>query len=140
MKKDTSKLLAELEKSEDFKKYYTENNDSFVKTSLKEQLDALIEKHGLKKSEIIRRSGMSNNYAYQIFNGLRVPEREKLLCLCVAMSLSLDETQTLLKTCSYSQLYVKIPFDCVVIYGIIHSMSVIELNCLLFDYGFETLG
>ncbi|MBR7033261.1 MAG: helix-turn-helix transcriptional regulator [Clostridia bacterium] len=140
MKKDTSALLHELQSSGDFKKYYSENSGFFVKESLSELLERYLSEKGESRAEVIRRSGMSVNYAYQIFNGTRVPERNKLLCLCVAMGLTLEETQTLLKACGYSQLYVKIPFDCVVIYGILHKKSVIEINCMLYDYGLETIG
>ena len=140
MTKDTSSLLNELEKSGDFKKYYSENSDFFVKESLSELLGDYLAESGETRAGVIRKSGLSTNYAYQIFNGTRVPERNKLLCLCVAMELTLEATQTLLKTCGYPQLYVKIPFDCVVIYGIVHKKSVMEINYLLFDYGLETIG
>ncbi|MBR4489728.1 helix-turn-helix transcriptional regulator [bacterium] len=140
MKKDTSSLLTELEKSGDFKKYYNENADFFIKENLSDLLADYLAEKGETRAEVIRKSGLSTNYAYQIFNGTRVPERNKLLCLCVAMELTLKATQTLLKTCGYPQLYVKIPFDCVVIYGIVHKKSVMEINYLLFDYGLETIG
>ena len=83
---------------------------------------------------------MSEVYAYQIFSGLRVPERKKLLCLAIGMSLNLDETQTLLKCAGYSQLYVKLPFDSIIIYGICKKFSVVQINELLFEYELETLG
>ena len=56
------------------------------------------------------------------------------------MSLNLDEVQTLLKTAGYSPLYVKLPFDSIVIYGICKGLSVLQINNLLFDYDLETLG
>ena len=79
-------------------------------------------------------------YAYQIFSGLRVPDRKKLLCLAVGMSLNLDEVQTLLKCAGYSPLYVKLPFDSIVLYGICKNLSVLQINELLFEYGLETMG
>ena len=78
--------------------------------------------------------------AYQIFSGTRHPERKKLLCLAVGMSLNLEETQTLLKCAGYAPLYVKMPFDSVVIYGVCKQLSVIEINEILFDNHLETLG
>lgn len=138
--KDTVKIVEELGLCPDFKTFYDENKDYMIKENLATLLDMLIKKHGLKKSQIIREAEMSEVYAYQIFSGIRVPERKKLLCLAVAMKLSLDEVQTLLKCAGYSTLYVKLPFDSVVLYGICKKLSVIEINELLYDYGLETLG
>ena len=138
--KDTSKIVEELGLCADFKSFYDENRDYMVKKSLSELLNELAAKSGLKKSQIIKNSELSEVYAYQIFSGLRIPERKKLLLLCIGMSLNLDDTQSLLKCAGYSPLYVKIPFDSVVIYGICKKLSVIEINRILFEYDLETLG
>lgn len=140
MGKDTSKIVEELEICPDFKTFYTENKEYMVKESLSALLDSLIKRHNLQKSQVIRAAEMSEVYAYQIFSGIRVPERKKLLCLAIAMGLPLDEVQTLLKSAGYSTLYVKLPFDSIVLYGICKKRSVVEINELLFDYGLETLG
>lgn len=138
--KDTSKIVEELGLCADFKSFYDENRDYMVKSSLSELLNELAAKSPLKKSQIIKNSELSEVYAYQIFSGLRVPERKKLLSLCVGMSLNLDEVQSLLKCAGYSPLYVKLPFDSIIIYGICKKLSVIEINRILFEYDLETLG
>ena len=140
MAKDTSKIVEELGLCPDFKTFYSENKDYMVKEDLSQLLDELLAKYDLKKSQIIRAAEMSEVYAYQIFSGLRVPERKKLLCIAVAMKLSLAAVQTLLKCAGYSTLYVKLPFDSVVLYGVCKKLSVVEINEILFEYGLETLG
>ncbi len=140
MVKDTSKIVEELGLSPDFNTFYDENKDYMVKETLSQLLETLIKKYNLKKSQIIREAEMSEVYAYQIFSGLRVPERKKLLCLAIAMKLTLDEVQTLLKCAGYSTLYVKLPFDSIVLYGICKNKSVIEINEILYEYSLETLG
>lgn len=140
MAKDTAKIVEELGVCPDFKTFYSENSDYMIKEDLSELLDKLMKKYNLKKSQVIRAAEMSEVYAYQIFSGLRVPERKKLLCLAIGMTLNLDEVQALLKCAGYSQLYVKLPFDSIVLYGICKNLSVVEINELLFEYGLETLG
>ncbi|MBE6765969.1 MAG: XRE family transcriptional regulator [Clostridia bacterium] len=140
MAKDTTKIVEELGLCSDFKTFYNENKEYMVKGDLSQLLDELIIKHNLKKSQVIRAAEMSEVYAYQIFSGLRVPERKKLLCIAIAMGLTLDEAQTLLKSAGYSTLYVKLPFDSVVLYGICKKLSVVEINEILYEYGLETLG
>ncbi|MBQ7302351.1 MAG: XRE family transcriptional regulator [Clostridia bacterium] len=140
MVKDTSKIVEELGVCPDFKTFYSENKDYMVKKDLSALLDELIKTYDLKKSQVIRAAEMSEVYAYQIFSGLRIPERKKLLCLAVAMGLSLDDVQTLLKSAGYSTLYVKLPFDSIVLYGICKKLSVVEINEILYEYDLETLG
>ncbi len=138
--KNTSEMLKELQLCDDFKTFYDENEDYMVKETLSDLLNQLMKRYHLKKAQVVHASEMSEVYAYQIFSGKRVPERKKLLCLAVAMGLPLNEVQTLLKTAGYSTLYVKIPFDSVVIHGICKKFSVIQINQMLFEYGLETLG
>lgn len=140
MQKDTSKIVEELGLCPDFTTFYNENKQYLITKTLSEILEQLLNKKGLKKSAVIKAAEMSEVYGYQIFSGLRVPERNKLLCLAIAMSLNIDELQTLLKTAGYSPLYVKLPFDSVVLYGICKGLSVIEINELLYEYGLDTLG
>ncbi len=140
MPKDTSKIVEELGLCDNFATFYNENKEYMVTASLSQLLAELLREKNLKKSEVIRRAELSEVYAYQIFSGLRVPERGKLLCLAVAMELNLEQVQTLLKCGGYSPLYVKIPFDSIVLYGVCRGLSVMEINQMLYDYGLETLG
>lgn len=140
MKKDTSKIVEELGLSPDFKTFYDENKKYMVTQSLSSLLNKKLDEKNLSKADVIRKSEISEVYAYQIFSGIRVPERKKLLCLAIGMGLNIDEVQTLLKTAGYSQLYVKIPFDSIILYGVCNKKSVIEINEILYDYDLETLG
>ena len=140
MAKDTGEIVKELGMCPDFKTFYDENRSYMVSASLPELLEAKLAEKGLSRAAVIRAAELSEVYAYQIFSGVRVPKREKLLCLAVAMGLNIDEVQTLLKCAGYPALYVKLPFDSVLLYGICKRMSVVEINGLLYDYGLETLG
>ncbi len=140
MYKDTSKIVEELGLCPDFKTFYRENKEYMVSGSLSELLTGLLEQKGLKKAEVIRQAELSEVYAYQIFSGLRIPERNKLLCLAVGMGLNIEEVQQLLKCAGYSQLYVKLPFDSIILYGLCKQLSVVQINELLYEYHMETLG
>lgn len=140
MEKDTSQIVEELGLCPDFKTFYQENNDYMVTSTLAELLEQLLIDKGLKKAQAIKNAELSEVYGYQIFSGIRVPERKKLLCLAVGMGLNIDDTQQLLKCAGYPQLYVKLPFDSVVLYGLFKALSVVQINELLYTYGLETLG
>ena len=139
MEKDTSEIVKELGLFQDFQTFYSENKEYMINADLSELLAELLQRKELKKSHVIKNAEMSEIYGYQIFSGARVPERKKLLCLAISMGLNINEVQQLLKCAGYPQLYVKIPFDSVVLYGFYKGMSVVEINELLYKYGLETL-
>lgn len=140
MQKDTSEIVKELGLCPDFQTFYKENKDYMVSGNLSALLSQLLDAKGLKKSQVIKRAELSEVYGYQIFSGVRVPERKKLLCLAISMGLNIEETQHLLKCAGYPQLYVKLPFDSVVLYGLCKGLSVVQINELLYEYELETLG
>ena len=140
MQKDTSEIVKELGLCPDFQTFYSENKEYMVSANLAQLLTELLERKGLKKSQVIKNAEFSEVYGYQIFSGLRVPVRKKLLCLSVSMGLNIAEVQQLLKCAGYAPLYVKNPFDSVVLYGLCKELSVVEINELLYKYELETLG
>ena len=140
MQKDTSEIVKELGLCPDFQTFYSENKDYMVSSSLAQLLEDLLQRKGLQKIHAIKNAELTEVYGYQIFSGIRVPERKKLLCLAVGMGLNLDEVQQLLKCAGYPPLYVKKTFDSVVLYGFCKGLSVVEINELLYKYDLETLG
>ena len=140
MQKDTSEIVKELGLFPDFQTFYNENQEYMITSDLAQLLEELLHRKGLKKSHVIKNAELSEIYGYQIFSGVRVPERKKLLCLAISMGLNIDEVQKLLKCAGYSPLYVKIPFDSAVLYGFCKKLSVVEINELLYEYDLETLG
>ncbi len=140
MSKNTAEIIKELKLSSDFKRFYQENKEYMVDKTLAQFLEQLLQETGISKAQAIKNAEMSEIYGYHIFAGTRIPERGKVLALAIGMGLKLDQIQQLLKVAGYSTLYVKRPFDSVVLYGICNNMSVAQINELLYDYDMETLG
>jgi hypothetical protein len=140
MQKDTAEIVKQLQLSPDFQCFYQENKEYMVDKSLAQLLDQLLQQTGISKAKAIKNAEMSEIYGYHIFAGTRIPERGKVLALAIGMGLKMEQIQQLLKTAGYSTLYVKRPFDSVVLYGIVKKMTVAQINELLYDYGMETLG
>lgn len=140
MQKDTSDIVKELGLFPDFQTFYDENKEYMISTDLHNLLAELLNRKGLKKSQVIKNAELSEIYGYQIFSGVRVPERKKLLCLAIGMGLNIEQTQNLLKCAGYAPLYVKLPTDSVVLYGLCKTLTVSQINELLYKYDLETLG
>lgn len=138
--KPTDDLMEELTRSKNLDQYIKENEAYFIDTSLAEALNQKLKEKGLAKSAVIKAAEINEIYGYQIFSGKRIPSREKLLCILIGMKLSLPEIQQLLKLAGYAPLYPKNIRDSIIISGLQHSKTVIEINELLYDHQEPTLN
>lgn len=77
---------------------------------------------------------MNEIYAYQIISGARRPSRDKLLCLCIAMRATLEETQDLLIHGGFAPLYVRSQRDNIIIFAISEE-TILQVNSNLYDHG-----
>ena len=137
--KSTEDLRQELMESPDLEQYLAENDAFFSSKDAAAMLNQLFKKCGLSKAALAKRSGMSDIYLHQIFSGRRNPSRSRLLCLCIGLGASLEETQELLKLCGLAQLYPKLRRDAIIIYGLTHRLSLFSINDSLFSSDEETL-
>lgn len=119
--------------------FLSDNQVHFSNESVPEILNSLFEKRSISKAALAKQSGMSEIYLHQIFAGRRNPSRSRLICLCFGLGASLEETQELLKMSGFAQLYAKIRRDAIIIYGLVHSVSLFEVNDKLFVEDEETL-
>ena len=117
--KSTDDLMDSLTQSQDLQSFMNENDNDFRQDDIATYLQTLL-------NEV---------YGYQIFSGLKTPRRDKLLCLALAMKLTLEETQKMLRSCGFSPLYVRHRRDCVIIHGILQKRSVMEVNSTLDEMG-----
>ena len=137
--KNTDDLKQELMAEPDIDAYIKENEAFFSSRSITELLAELYENQKISKAELARRAGMSEVYLHQLVSGRRRPSRDKLLCLCIGMELTLDETQRLLKEAAYVQLYPRIKREAIIYHGIIHHTPLNEINDNLFREGEKAL-
>lgn len=137
--KDTNNLRQELMEAPSLDQFLSENQDSFNRDSICELLNRLFQKRRISKATLAKQSGMSEVYLHQVFSGRRNPSRDRLICICIGMEITLEETQTLLKQATYAQLYPKIKRDAIISYGILHHQSLHKINDRLFLENEKTL-
>ena len=138
-KKNTDGLQQELMDSPDLTLFLSQNQEQFVNKSVSELLNHLFEEKNISKAALAKKAGMSEIYLHQIFAGRQNPSRNRLLCLCYGLEASVEETQELLKLCGMAQLYPKLKRDAIIYYGLLHKLSLFEINDKLFDENEETL-
>lgn len=137
--KTTDDLRQELMSQSSIDSYLRENQRYFARQSVTELLLTLYQKQNCSKAALARKSGMSEVYLHQVFAGRRKPSRDRLLCLCIGLNASLEETQLLLKQAAYAQLYPKNRRDAIISHGILHDTDLDAINDKLFVEKEKTL-
>ena len=131
--KNTDDLKQELMESPDLHEFLSDNNKHFISIPASELLGRLLTRKGISKSTLAKQAGMSEVYLHQIFSGRRNPSRNRLLSMCYGLGATLDETQDLLKHFELAQLFPKVRRDSILIYGLLHNLSLFEINEKLFE-------
>ena len=137
--KSTGDLGQELMSQPDLDTYIRENNNLFAMQDFAALLAALYDKKDISKAALARRAGISEVYLHQVFSGRRNPSRDRLVCICVGLGASLEETQTLLKHGGYARLYPRVKRDAIISHGLIHGTELNEINDKLFAENEKTL-
>ena len=132
----TDELLKETQSPESLedalKKIYT---DSFEK-----HLQQLINKKGLKNSQVYAAANISKQYFSKLLKGKVKPSKEKMLALAIGLHLNLDETIDFLGIAGYALSPIS-QRDKIVEYFILHEdYNVLKIDIVLFDYGLDPLS
>ncbi len=94
----TSDLLRELnnmdDRPESFQAFVEKHADAQNFNTLSDYLNFFLSQHpDLQIADVIKRSNTDKNYSYQIFNGRKQhPDKYKLIPLCIAMKMTVRET------------------------------------------------
>lgn len=139
LKIPTDELMEKLLKANNISDYVKENEDFFIDLTIAEFLNEYVKAKKLTKSQIIKDAQINEIYGYQIFSGSRTPSRNKLLALCIAMKMTLDEVQLTLKTSGFAPLYPKNKWDSIVMRGIVDGSDILKINNTLYENGENTL-
>ena len=137
--KSTGDLMIELMKMGSFENYMRQNKDVIVTASVADLLNQILEREGLSRARVARDSGLNETYAYQVMAGTRTPSRDKVLCLCIAIGLTVEEIQGFLKMCGYAALYPKRKRDAILLFVLKEQKPVTAINEALFTQGEKTL-
>lgn len=131
-----------LRQAEDFETLSEEMNDSVTRESVNTYFGRLLEARGLGRRQVIDLAGLSDkaNLAFQLLNGTRISRnRDYYIRLALAMRMSLDETQSLLKFIKKGILYPLKIRDAALVYAISHGFDIEATQQLLSENELEPL-
>lgn len=131
--------LQNLLEATSFRAFLEKNRDHMLTQTLSEHLMMLLAQKNLRRSDVVRDSGLERTYIYQIFNGEKKPSRDKLIAIAFGLHLSVEETQRMLKLGGCSELYPRVARDAVILFAINREQGIREADRLLYDNDFPTL-
>ena len=106
--KKTEELLKTIQSCKNYQDFISESRQELISVrKLGEAFQEILTQKKLKKSDVIRNSGIDRGYAYDILSDKKQPSRDKVLLLCLGASFSFEEVQTLLKQTGYPMLYAR---------------------------------
>lgn len=140
MKKSTAELFEIISKHKDLNSILKETGTELNTLPLHTYLEQLLDIRNLSKADVIAASNLNPNYAYQIFSGMKKsPSRDKILALCIGMSLEPDDAQQVLKIAGLAPLYPRNQRDLIIIFSLQQKKDILITNEILSDMGVALL-
>jgi len=128
---NTEILKSKVMNSTNISQFIAEHKSSIQSTNFCDSLHNYLDIKQIKNADFFSRSGLTESYGYQLLNGKRQPSRDKVIQSSIGLSLSISETNRLLKYAEKSELYVKNKRDTIIIFALNNKMNLIEINDLL---------
>ena len=127
----TEKNYKELEESDS---YDAAKLTGMLDDKFRDVLLKMLGKKHMTQADITRISNIGKGYLSDLFSGKKKnPAREKVLDIGLALNCTEDEMNELLRSAGYSPLYSKFQLDSVIIFGLTHGKTGLEIRELLYD-------
>lgn len=144
MKEETTSrlmgILNDINNSVEGEKFIKEHSSKKYK-SFAEYFNSYVAKSNLLIIDVVKKSGINQNYVYQILNGKKNPSRDKIIALCIASNMSFKDTNRALEINKFSPLYPKDERDARIAICINQQIdNVTEVNMYLEENGQELLN
>ncbi len=132
MKTITQELLDGLKNADDIKTFLDLHEQDFLSQSLIDYLNELMNEKNITVAQV-------GEYVYKIFNGERNAKRDTLVAISFGMHLTFEETQLLLRIAKFAILDSRDRRDGIIIYALMHGLSIFECDDLLNNDNLITL-
>lgn len=130
----TTQLLNRIKKGKDIG-VLREYEDEMDAPTLGEFLQEELDQKGWKVSQLAEKIMLDRTFVYQMLSGKRQPNRVHLIRIALALQLSLEETQRMLRIAQKGELYPRVRYDAAIIFAVQKKLSVAEANEMLEELG-----
>lgn len=133
-------LLSSMKSKASLQDFSNELKESEKKLSFSAYLLEKMQEKEIPPARLWELTQIQRNYGYQILNGTKLPGRDKVIALCLSLSLTLEEAQRALILADAGALYARRTRDSILIFSLQKGLSVSDTNILLFDNSSEPLS
>lgn len=139
-KKYTDQLMEDIKHCTDIEKCVKKNQKYFFDNQVFSQyLDKLLKKYGKKMQDLINETDYSKPMLYHIKKNERVGSQRTILQIGIAIGVTVDEMQQLLKLSHNQELYPRYQRDFIILCGIQAGLNLYEIDEELRKQGIEDL-
>lgn len=103
--------------------------------SFSERLLLHMEERGLSIAQLSEAAMLSRSFTYQLCSGTRTPGRDIILRIALALELTVDEAQRLLRAAQRGALYPRVRRDAIIIFCLNRKKGVCEADEILTGHG-----
>lgn len=135
----TEKNFRELKSAE---QYEQAKLTGMLKSEFTTVLDRFITRKKATTMQIVERTGISKSYVNKLRNPSEKtvqPTRNVVIDIALAINLNLDETNRLLKSARYHELYTRDKSEALIIWGMTHKMDGQKIKTMLQEKGMESI-
>ena len=136
----SDRLHAQIKGANSFSEFWERYKRQIVHQPLSEYLCGLLDEKGLKRSDVVVKTGLDKAYVYQIFAGKKHPSRDKLITIAFGMKLSEEEAQRMLKLSGHRALWPRDERDALLLFAVQRGTSLEEVHTELERYGLAPLA
>ena len=129
----TDLLVNKLLESENIDTFISQHKENLKSLDFCHYLYQLAEHRSLRISDVLKKAQLSESYGYQLFNGHRLPSRDKVIQLIFGLELDLQEANKLLKVAGKSELYVRDQRDAIILFALNKKWSLNDTEMLLME-------
>lgn len=135
----TQELLLMIQEAEDVESLLDELSPQMSLPAFSAQMLQYMEERGLTVSRLSEAAVLSRSFTYQLCSGERTPGRDIVLRLALALELTVDETQQLLRIARKGCLYPRVRRDAIIIFCLSHKKGIYKTDELLTGRGETSL-
>ncbi len=139
-KLSTAELMRKLLNTASIGGFMHRNEKDMSPPDLGAMLNQLAKERNMEPREAVRRALIDRVYGYQLFSGRRQPSRDKAIMLAIALGLSMDETQRLLRAAGRSELYARVKRDAAILFALNKHLNMEKTQALLEELSLPLLG
>ncbi len=117
-----------------YEDFYNSNSHELIEKDFEKIWKDILSGKKIKKADVIAKADIGYTYFYDILRGEKHPSRDTLIKLCLAMELSVDETQKVLYIYDWAYLYPNVKRDSIILFAIHNTLTTQQTNSLLESY------